>query len=231
MSHFSVLVIHDENTSIDELLAPYDESIRGAPYQVFTRQEAISYVREHYRGFEKETDEACWKCLAESYKADSDGNLYDDFNPNSKWDWYEVGGRFENLLRLKDGKMTNSAKLRDIDFSLDEEEYKKGLRVWDIIVEHKPLEPDEKMPFSLYNGDYYHERYGSRENYAKSCAMFYTYAVVTPNGIWHEPDRMGWFGVSNATPAQEAEWEREFYKKFLENEKPEMVLTVVDCHV
>ena len=231
MSHFSVLVIHEEDTDIDELLAPYDENIRVVPYQVFTKQEAISYVRKNYSDFAKETDETCWKYLAESYKADSEGNLYDNSNPNGKWDWYEVGGRFENLLRLKDGTRADSAKLKDIDFSLDEEEYKKGLRVWDIIVEHEPLEPDKKMPFSLYNEDYYHERYGSRENYAKSCAMFYTYAVVTPNGIWHEPGKMGWFGVSNATPAQKAEWEKEFHKKFLENENPEMVLTVVDCHV
>ena len=231
MSHFSVLVIHDEDTSIDELLAPYDESIKVAPYQVFTKQEAISYVRKHYRDFAKETDEACWKRLAESYKADSEGNLYDDSNPNGKWDYYEIGGGFENSLRLKDGRRVNSAKLKDIDFSLDEKDYKKALRFWDIVVEHEPLRPDEKMPFSLYNVDYYHERYGSRENYAQSCATFYTYAVVTPNGIWHEPGKMGWFATSNATPAQEAEWEREFYKKFLENENPEMVLTVVDCHV
>ena len=231
MSHFSVLVIHDENTSIDELLAPYDESIRVAPYKVFTKQEAVSYVRKNYPEFAKETDEACWKYLAESYKADSEGNLYDDFNPNGKWDYYEIGGGFENSLRLKDGRRVNSAKLKDIDFSLAEEEYQGALRCWDIIVEHKPLEPNEEKPFSFVSEEYYRERYGTRENYIKSCATFYTYAVITPNGIWHEPDRMGWFGMSNVSPAQEAEWEREFHKKFLENEKPEMVLTVVDCHV
>ena len=42
-------------------------------------------------------------------------------NPNKKWDWYQVGGRWGNSLKLKDGAYTDSAKIKDIDFSLNQE--------------------------------------------------------------------------------------------------------------
>ena len=231
MSHFTVLVIHDENTDIEKLLAPYEESLKVAPYQVFTRQEAIDFVRKKYSNFRKSTDEECWKYLAEQYKADKDGNLFDDSNPNAKWDYWDTEKEWLNILKLKSGEMVNSAKLKDIDFSLDEKDYKKALRFWDIVVEHEPLRPDEKMPFSLYNVDYYHERYGSRENYAQSCATFYTYAVITPNGIWHEPGKMGWFATDNGSPESHYKWKRDFYKNFIEGENEELIFTIVDCHV
>ncbi len=37
-------------------------------------------------------------------------------NPNYKWDWYEIGGRWENEFLLNDGSFTNSAKRGLIDF-------------------------------------------------------------------------------------------------------------------
>jgi len=79
-------------------------------------------------------------------------------NPNVKWDWYEIGGRWKYKLKLKDGTRANSAKLKNIDFS-----------------------------------------------------DFSTYATVTADGQWHEPDAMDWLGISLATP--------------------ELFLTIVDCHI
>lgn len=44
-----------------------------------------------------------------------DGSVFSSYNPNSKWDWYSIGGRWGNLLVLKNGTTANSAKIKDID--------------------------------------------------------------------------------------------------------------------
>ena len=52
MSHFCVYVFPDKNTSVSELLAPYDENIELAPYVLYTKEQAIAKVRsdiEKYR--------------------------------------------------------------------------------------------------------------------------------------------------------------------------------------
>ena len=45
MSHFCVYVFHDKDTSIDTLLAPYDENLVLEPYVEYTKEEAIAKVR------------------------------------------------------------------------------------------------------------------------------------------------------------------------------------------
>ena len=51
MSHFCVYVFHDENTTVDELLAPYDENIEFAPYVLYTKEQAIAKVRSEIEAF------------------------------------------------------------------------------------------------------------------------------------------------------------------------------------
>lgn len=42
--------------------------------------------------------------------------VIDITNPNGKWDWYVVGGRWDGFFLLKDGSYVNSAIKGDIDF-------------------------------------------------------------------------------------------------------------------
>jgi hypothetical protein len=42
--------------------------------------------------------------------------LIDRTNPNKKWDWWQVGGRWSNRLLLKGGEKADSARKADIDF-------------------------------------------------------------------------------------------------------------------
>jgi hypothetical protein len=37
-------------------------------------------------------------------------------NPNAKWDWYQVGGRWSNMLTLKDGSKADQALKKDVDW-------------------------------------------------------------------------------------------------------------------
>ncbi len=233
MSHFSVLVLTtDESPSVEELLAPYDESIRRAPYIEYNRQEAIDYVRKNWAGYATKSDDECWEAMADGAITDENGNIYSTYNTDAKWDYWEEGGRWEDFMKLKDtGERVNSAKIKDIDFRLDKDEYKKALRFWDIVVEHAQLEPGEEKPFSLYKDVYYKERYGDRETYAKRQSGFFTFAVITPDGIWHEEGAVGWFALSDETPEEAAEWETNFVKRFIESRDGDTVATIVDCHI
>ena len=51
MSHFCVYVFHDKNTSIDTLLAPYDENLVVEPYVEYNKEEAIAKVRKEINDY------------------------------------------------------------------------------------------------------------------------------------------------------------------------------------
>ena len=231
MSHFSVAVLHRADQTVEELLAPYDEEQEKAIELEYTREEAIKAAREEYRGNEDKTDEECIKFFAEMtcYITDADGNVYAKYNPNARWDWYVIGGRFAGRLRVN-GDRTDSAKVGEIDFSPDPEVYKDSLRFWEVVVEYKPAKPEEEH-FSIYNEKYYRETYGDRETFARVNSLFKTHAVITPDGEWHERGEVGYFGESSETPEEGIEWDKKYVERFIDGADKELILTVVDCHI
>lgn len=106
MSHYAVLVLHKEDQDIDTLLAPYDENLEVEPYLKLTNDEAIVKAKEEYDNC---TEQELIKNYAEDfgYILLSDG-LYSTYNPNSKWDWYQIGGRFDGELMLTDEGRLNA---------------------------------------------------------------------------------------------------------------------------
>ena len=175
-------------------------------------------------------------------------------NPNAKWDWYQIGGRFSGLIKLKENASSgeygerswtnenvvmaknrvDSAKVKDIDFSMDEEEYSKNLRYWELIVENAPpknKEEEEIINHSFYKPEYYTNRYDSKEQFAQQAAEFGTYAVITPDGVWHSKGEMGWFGFSSESDDEAKNWNKSFKEMFIDNADSEWRLTVIDCHI
>lgn len=219
MSHFCVYVFHDKDTSVDDLLSYYDESIEMEPYVEYTKEEAIAKVRkdieeykngtyaeylkdpvsyeekygqnkEHIKYLKEEfpkmlkwTDKQCYNDKAKWYKedgmVDEDGNLLTTYNPNAKWDWYEVGGRWDGgiAMNLKNKKSGNECKVSQIDMDKIETPY----------------------------------------------------AFIAPNGNWIERGQMGWFGISSNDKA-EKDWDKEF-KEFLKKQDKSTIVTLVDCHI
>ena len=211
MSHFCVYVFHDENTTVDELLAPYDENIEFAPYVLYTKEQAIAKVRseiEDFRnGIYKEyledpvkykenwghnknhidylenefpkklnwTDEECYEDIAKWKREDGmvaeDGSILSTYNPNAKWDWYHVGGRWRGRIPGDEVKMS--------EVNIDK------------------IDPP--------------------------------YAFVTTDGEWVERGEMGWFGISS-NEMNEDEWDAKF-REYLKTLDKDIVLTLVDCHI
>ena len=123
------------------------------------------------------------------------------------------------LLKLKGSEeLVSSAKVKDIDFSPNKELYSRALREWDAAMKHE----GKKM---------YIKYYQTREKFADYMAQFNSYAVVTPDGQWHECGQMGWFGMGNQTPEQARNWHENYARNFLNPAEPEWTLTVINCHI
>lgn len=210
MSHFTVLVIMPKDFDADEsdaegdvarLMEPYDEDIEVDEYQrpcwcigraardaaevaslaTFGdiddmrkqlwdgAEEGIDDPTERFEAFQKK-----WKAAIEPRVAfvenfiknspDRDkpvpdcetcngtGSYASTYNPKSRWDWYEIGGRW-------DGK----------------------------------LHPDGKNVFPL----------------TELKPGWHVFAIVTPDGEWHQEAQMGWWGM---TSNEDKDWPQKMYE-------------------
>ena len=135
MSHFSVAVFTDENSSVETLLEPFYEGLEVEKYIALTKEdvikrgkELISHLQKIYKEYRKDKTAyrrkyskniahlrfikripiiAKWKNdriykeeikYYEPEEISEDGGIYSTYNPKSRWDWYEVGGRWKNML-------------------------------------------------------------------------------------------------------------------------------------
>lgn len=112
MSHFTVLVIGDDP---EGQLAPYSECIEVGPYV----REDVSILdqkrfQEYYSKKHPEDSELPFAAMyakygyawnGASWKCNSDGVWQDwsTYNPQSKWDWYSLGGRWMGYFKMKEG--------------------------------------------------------------------------------------------------------------------------------
>lgn len=128
MSHFIGLCFGDYWESN---LDPYDEGLEVEPYVAYTKEEAIDEVKQRQASdYEwainalKNTSiteqqrkhaesiiekglfisyEDAWKVAQEwGYEIDEEENLLSRYNPDSRWDWYSIGGRWHSYLYLKE---------------------------------------------------------------------------------------------------------------------------------
>lgn len=215
------------------------------------REEHIDYLKNEFPKRLTWTDEECYQYEAQWYEEDmidEEGNLLSTYNPKSKWDWYSIGGRFPGRLKAKNGEHGegsafhsnprvdgefDSARVGDIDFSMDMDEYNKAIRYWEVVVEKQPLREDEneKDFNNWYRDGYYEEYYRDKETYAKICASCGTYAVVTVDGEWFSKGDMGYWGMSSETGDESLDWDLHYKERFIDTADPDWTLTIVDCHI
>ena len=106
MSHFTVLVIGD---NVEEQLQPFHEyecTGHEDKYVVFVPGEKST---EEYQKEYDEQDKSDYPTF-EEYMSDYHGYHEENgvwgrkTNPNAKWDWWEIGGRWTGYFKLKPGK-------------------------------------------------------------------------------------------------------------------------------
>ena len=256
--HFIVAVFtNDEGQSVDNLLSPYYEGLTVAPYVELTKAQLIQREKERTRlAFEgayaewnkdpakyeaghhnlthiaflktiperlKWTDEQLHKYAIDGRedRVSIDGDLLSTFNPNAMWDYYAVGGRWNNMLILKDNTRCDSALVSKVDFNAIQR------------CDEADLVPYERAKKECYSKpEQMLERFTNEEDYIKQLTIFHTYAVITPDGQWHEPRIMGSLDTSSESAAEERKWRFSYYERFI---KPAIEkgwwITIVDCHV
>ena len=131
---------------------------------------------------------------------------FSTYNPDSKWDWYEVGGRWAGSIKTKDGQYVNECALGDIDWSdFKPEDYcKRWVKTW--------------------RGEKYHPlKKKVRWRYTKSIVPF----ALIIDGEWYEKGQMGWFGVSFN---DKENWSEEFFN-LLSNVPEDSEATLIDFHI
>jgi hypothetical protein len=228
-----------------------------------TNEKHLNYLKEDFPKTLEMTDEEIYQQAIKWEEPEDigpDGEVYSTYNPHSKWDWYEVGGRFAGQITVKDGveienpnfswgwrdedketiiasgHKTDSAYVKDIDFTKmhrTEKDYKKSLRYWELIVEGakpKNKEEEEMVKFNWYKPEFYLERYKDKETYAKCSSSFSMWAVVK-DGVWYEKGNMGWWAMSSETNDEAVDWEMNFFDRFIKDLPEDTLITVVDCHI
>lgn len=104
--HYSVFVLipggADPESAVELALAPFDEALDVAPYRVWFTHSEVNRMAEYFR-----ISPADLQSLVEKMPqwtnhpggVDQIG-LYalSTFNPDGRWDWYEIGGRWNGTL-------------------------------------------------------------------------------------------------------------------------------------
>ena len=225
--------LRERATEIQNDIVKYNNGEKIEPYWLNKSGELESFYKGFFDNDKIRTDEELYQMYAEDSESlfDEAGNELSIYNPNSKWDWNVVGGRWSGLLKLKANKeFADSAKVKDVDFSPNKENIEKDKRRWEIFIDKKPLKEGEERPNPFYSEDYYKQRYKDANDFATRRSRFRTFAFVTPDGEWNEPGKMGWQKIDTSTPDSQEKY-NEMFEKYLNEADPEWTITIVDCHI
>lgn len=304
MSHYTVLVAIDPNdpkrSDVETALAPFYEGMEVEPYRDYETGEPA----DHW-SWEKAPAapaEPTWAQVAEVHNAkygdeslyvDTDGRAYtmSTYNPQSKWDWWQIGGRWTGWFQVlpewighadvingQPGLMTaantdpdkcDGGRKRVLDFArtrdwaqVDEaERYAKFQKLvegtpeatlWSAFVYLHEGEPDrypiehareqyriqprvaalKGTDFDFWTADALERFQRPREEVlARAAARAVPgYALLTLDGQWKEPGKMGWFGMSTDTPqSQDAYYV--WANEYVDSLDDEVLLVLVDVHI
>ena len=164
------------------------------------------------------------------------------FKDGSRWDWYQIGGRFSGRFSGRD-----YARRSEISQELLIAEMRERMgRTWDKLIK----EPSAYQKFSEFDPS------ETRESYVNRTAVGFSAYAFLRNMAWHENERMGWFGVSAATECEikdpdykgrclhrdpeteakiivydDARWKERYWPRFIETLPGYTWLVAVDYHV
>lgn len=171
---------------------------------------------------------------------DSKTNSYGYWmNPNAKWDWYQLGGRWRGMLLVKNSvtsllgspgvfgddynerftpkgyRWVDSAQLKDIEWDMMADiNKKKAEEDWKEI--HEKLESGEfdsayvSIVYDIGKND-------TMDSYVEKCAKFGTYAILTNDGSWYDSNN--------------DEFKDNYFEKYVKNADKELYLSIIDCHI
>lgn len=242
--HFTLVVIGDNP---EELVKPYDNSIKVEPYVVYEFAKAKEYHDQYITFYETllksrkltDSERESINNAIDYYKSLDDvgfyldltngkdldeetGNLISDENPNGKYDTCHIGKNLSMPLITKDGEEVFSARKKDIDWDkihlANRETYEAA---WDMVMgDRKPeTEEEEEIYENMKNRTQYFNFFGSRENYVMSSTAFWGYAVLDQKHGWKElEDNM-----------LQIEWISKFYDTYIKKLPGNTLISIYEC--
>lgn len=226
MSHYNVAVFSSSMDGMEEILKPFNQVVDAdSPYAEFEEDaEAGVDAKTGKHGY--------W------------------INPNARYDYYSLGGRWRGMLRLKPDRpgiraplnrfekdylyepgRCDMARVRDCLFTRDEGAYRRALRRWEIMVEGAKPENEEEDYLLIYKPEYYLNRYGEKENYATYESAFLPYAFISADGTWRSCANMGWFGCDDGTRESLRKYKTEFEEYLKQAEQEDLMIGIYDFHI
>ncbi len=185
-----------------------------------------------------------------------DGKYYRVTNPDAKWDWWVIGGRWRNLLLHKNGEYCDSLQKKDLDlevirkraYSAAVAEFataKKAIngqayKSWEEVRDSFP--DDINTARDAYNSQpavtalkAAFDPFCDCDSYLCTEEEFLNKAVnsvlstfaILYNGEWIESGTMGWW----ACVSDKKENWPEIFNEILNKIPDDAYLTVVDCHI
>lgn len=228
MSHYAVAVFSDDG-NFDRLLKRYDEN--NEQYFVFAPEQDITGKYDSFIKRNPDLDYT-FNDYVDAFEYikidDTYGHMY---NPFGYWDWYVLDGR-DYLFDLKDGAKLDDGfcHYRKNDYNWypysDDDDADEAAKFWDNYIEVD--NPNIPVP-GIYKREYYLERYKTKEQYIKEACRTVPYAFITPDGVWHAPGMVGWFGISNETDESANKYIEEWDAWISSDENP--YVSLVDCHI
>lgn len=250
MSHFSVLVVAQDEEDLEKKLLPYHEYectgykeyVEWVPLDMVQAEEKFNEVNNRNK---ESNPEFVYESL-ETFIRDYYGyekNQYGEWgrwtNPNAKWDWWVIGGRWSGLLLNKTGQEVDCLHLSDLDTegmkNKNMEIARKRYQAW----QNRPnreknekiyrnyifdnhlifLDQDEINELDTLSEEEYVEKNGN--------LTALTYALVDQEGMWHARGEMGWFGIDSD---HNEDYDGHFWG-YLNKLQPNTHIYVVDCHI
>lgn len=236
MSHSTVLVIGD---NYESQLEPFDEGLEVTPHKDYLSKESVKSMKAHYKvktlvGLLIHMKD--WS----GCKGGIDGKgLYQlsRDNPNSKWDWYQLGGRWSGYFTLKKDRIgkLGDHRAKQFDPTLPDlppgkaDQARKGDIDWKAMAIEQ-AENAQKWWEEFKSGKgFWMEKTGiTKETFIKKHSKISTFAVLK-DGEWFEEGDMGWWGMvrNEKNPDQ---WQKEF-DKLIRDLPDDTLLSVVDVHI
>jgi hypothetical protein len=151
-----------------------------------------------------------------------EGEVYSTRNPDAKWDWYVIGGRWTNYWPvLEKAEVVTGMSYDSVKASVDVlEKIRPGASGGDAkYVSDRAARPGvwadvvRKMDIDFAHEDLYPA----------------TFAFLDSDGEWHEKGLMGWFGISSGDKEDEA-W-RAQYRELVAKEADNAWFVLVDYHI
>lgn len=128
MSHFTVVVCAKDPDRLDEILAPFDENLETEPrrdYETGGPEDHWSVAGSRKEGLLPD-GAVTWTQVAEAHNKrysedpillDEDGRAYQmtTRNPQAKWDWWTIGGRWSGYFVGVGGSRCDSGRKSALD--------------------------------------------------------------------------------------------------------------------